>query len=340
MAFTSPFTNIPGLGSTTNITSHGLTNPWPDGSTNASNWSALSPTQQAAIGTKTPNNYVLASVNQTLKQSVSSSNSTLNAKNVVQSAVTRVTDGLGITTPAEKSNTDQTALTEDQMQLGYKVRLFAVRNFPSSYVVFEASPTVSESRSVEYAQVAPVHMPGSIQVYKRTGSRTFGVRAKLISRNTAQATKNMEYLQRLRGWTMPYFGVRDYALEEASTAFAKQDEAKGISNSTPGVPVSDSGSMLGAPPDVLYFYAYSSSVNAGSDRSGTDGRVNLKKIPVVLTNLSIDYPDDVDYIPVEGTGEPFPVKMEISIELLETHAPADYENFSLSAFKQGNLVQF
>jgi len=60
----------------------------------------------------------------------------------------------------------------------------------------------------------------------------------------------------------------------------------------------------------------------------------------VLTNLSIDYPDDVDYIPVEGTGEPFPVKMEISIELLETHAPVDYENFSLSNFKQGNLVQF
>ena len=135
MAFTSPFTNIPGLGSTTNITSHGLTNPWPDGSTNASNWSALSPTQQAAMGNKTPNNYVLASINQTLKQSVSSSNSTLNAKSVVQSAVTRVTDGLGITTPAEKPNTDQSALTEDQMQLGYKVRLFAVRDFPSSYVV-------------------------------------------------------------------------------------------------------------------------------------------------------------------------------------------------------------
>lgn len=101
---------------------------------------------------------------------------------------------------------------------------------------------------------------------------------------------------------------------------------------------SDANSMLGAPPDVLYLFAYSSSTGANAGRS--TGLVNIKKIPVVLTSVSITYPEDVDYIPVNGTNEPFPVRMDVSLELAEAHSPTDYEKFSLSMFKQGNLVQF
>lgn len=219
-------------------------------------------------------------------------------------------------------------------QFGYKVRLHAVRGYPSreGTVVFDVSPTLSESRSVEYAGVTPVHMPGSIQVYKKTNSRTFSLTAKLISRNQEQATTNMRYLQLLRGWTMPYFGLRS------------QFDGPTPPNARGGIPPTidnnDRSSMLGAPPDVLYLFAYSSSMGADADRSGSGGRVNLKKLPVVITSLNITYPEDVDYIPVKETGEPFPVRMEVSVELTETHSPRGYEDFSLSMFKQGLLTQF
>lgn len=219
--------------------------------------------------------------------------------------------------------------TNDQDAFGYKVRLFAVRNFPNERVIFEVSPTVSEGRTVEYNAVNPIHMPGSIQVYKRTGSRTFSVGAKFISRNVSQASMNMQYLQQLRGWTMPYFGLRSHYDVDTTAADARYDSAKKIS---------DAGSMLGAPPDVLYFYAYSSGAGSGGDRAGAF-QTNLKKIPVVITGLNFDYPDDVDYIPT-ANGDPFPVKMDVRIELAETHSPKGYEEFSLSMFKQGRLVQF
>lgn len=212
-----------------------------------------------------------------------------------------------------------TSKTGEGAGIGYKVRLFAVRDFPSDYVIFEVSPTLSESRTVDYQGVNPVHMPGSIQVYKRSNSRTFSIGAKLVSRNQSQADANIKTLQKLRGWTMPYFGIGDH---------------------TDGA---DTTSMLGAPPDVLYLYAYS---NDHQSEDGTRGKVedgamnvNLKKIPVVITSMSLDYPEDVDYIPT-SSGEPFPIKMEVKIDLAETHSPVGYEKFSLAAFKLGRLVQF
>lgn len=204
---------------------------------------------------------------------------------------------------------------------GYRVRLYAVRNFPQGErVIFDVTPTLSESRTVEYATVAPIHLPGSIQIYKRTGARTFSLGAKLVSRNQAQATENIRRLQLLRGWCMPYFGISDRSNERGHNKDA----------------------MLGAPPDVLYLYAYSSG-SGGSNRAGTGAiGINLKKIPVVITGMNLDYPEDCDYIPT-ADGDPFPVKMEVKLDLLETHSPGGengYETFSLTDFKNGRLVQF
>lgn len=89
------------------------------------------------------------------------------------------------------------------------------------------------------------------------------------------------------------------------------------------------GSNLGAPPAVLYLSAYS---NGGQ-------YTNINKIPVVMTNLSIQYPTDVDYIP-SSTGEPFPTIMSISMSLTESHSPVEYEGFSLADFKAGKLTGF
>lgn len=247
----------------------------------------------------------------------------------------------------------------------YKVRLISVLS-PRSRVVFEVTPTFSESRAVEYSPVTPVHMPGSIQVYKRTNSRTFSVGAKLISRSTFDTDLNLIYLQRLRSWTMPFFGANSSTLtstqQKTRTDIATLDtQLQGVqtipvsvasptsSNTAAGQEIqrnnlqsridalrqSQGIEMLGAPPEVLYLYGYSSSAN---DNRKT-GFVNINRIPVVITNLSISYPEDVDYLP-SSFGDPFPIRMDVTIELAETHSPTEYARFSLTEFKLGQLKNF
>ena len=94
--------------------------------------------------------------------------------------------------------------------------------------------------------------------------------------------------------------------------------------------------MLGAPPDVLYLYAYSSPTS----RDGKS-HVNINRVPVVLSQLGIQYPDDVDYIHTFYANlEPMPTKMSVTLMLLETHSPFEYEQFSLQNFKAGRLNHF
>jgi hypothetical protein len=91
-------------------------------------------------------------------------------------------------------------------------------------------------------------------------------------------------------------------------------------------------SSLGAPPEVLYLYGYSAD-----GTSPTDGPQNLRRIPVVITSLGFDYPNDVDYIPTLD-GVPFPTVMTISIELKETKSPYEIEQFSLADYRLGKLI--
>lgn len=225
-------------------------------------------------------------------------------------------------------------------------------------VSFDVTPTFSESRTVEYTSLSPIHTPGPIQVYRSTGARTFEVGAKLISRSSYDAYLNMKRLQILRSWQLPYFGLTDTLTAEnrAKRNFTgPQDDSNYIlygddREEMDRIRVAEYGVQLkGAPPEVLYLYAYSSSANDKRSSSGSFSPVNINRVPVVITSLSITYPDDVDYIPAYDPSaqlgandqtEPFPVKMDVSISLIETHSPSEYEKFNLVAFKQGNLVSF
>lgn len=81
---------------------------------------------------------------------------------------------------------------------------------------------------------------------------------------------------------------------------------------------------LGAPPPVLLFSGF--------------GENNIGKIPVVLESYSTDWPNDCDYIPTM-TGDPFPVVMDITVNLKESYSPAEYSNFNLFAYKSGWLSE-
>lgn len=243
----------------------------------------------------------------------------------------------------------------------YKVRLISVLN-EYERVNFDVTPSFQESRSVEYTPVVPLHIPGAIQVYKHTNSRNFSITARFISRNIDDALKNMFKLQTLRGWTMPYFGQYSSTLTaeqrknrndmtsrtnpaktSAQTAGGSQDRKKAriVSQEDTGV------ELLGAPPMILYLYAYSTSANDNRP----SGYVNINRVPVVITSLDFTYPEDVDYIPnIDPTSnlnvldpsltEAFPVRMDVSVSLVETHSPIEYERFSLSEYKQGKLPNF
>lgn len=202
----------------------------------------------------------------------------------------------------------------------YKVRLVSVVD-PTNNVVFDVTPTLTESGGVDYSQVAPVHLPGAIQIYRHTNPRQFSVGATLVSRTIEEATANMKRLQMLRAWRFPYFGT-------SSKEFDSQQNAISRVRST-------SPELRGAPPEVLYLYGYSSPEN-----SLRRSMVNLNKIPVVLQTLDITWPDDVDYLPTNNNNEPFPTRMQVSLSLAETHSPREFETFSLDKYRAGKLVNF
>lgn len=180
----------------------------------------------------------------------------------------------------------------------YKVKL--VNQNSDEKVIFKVSPELSENRTVNYTPLEPVQAPGQIFIYKNTSSRTFDLGdVKFISRTQEEAKKNLEDIQMIRSWTVPWFGTGG-------------DEE------------------LGAPPAVLNFSAYSSK----------GGFTNLFRIPVVIGNLSVNYPTDVDYIPAMGSKEPAPTIISISLSLIETHAPVEYNTFNLMKYKKGELVGF
>ena len=83
---------------------------------------------------------------------------------------------------------------------------------------------------------------------------------------------------------------------------------------------------IGLPPEILKFNAY--------------GEKNLKDIPVVLTNYSWTYPEDVDYVQAIDTNNisyPVPRVIEISLSIMECYAPNELSKFDLLAYKNGDL---
>lgn len=241
----------------------------------------------------------------------------------------------------------------------FKAKLVHFRDRSQVFII-NNSPSISESRTVNYDEIRPIHMPGSIMAYVTTPSRTFGVSdVKLISQTSQQATRNMIDLQMLRSWMLPRFGqgvvfksTAPISAGEGPSAMAPKAEVaarnrklkeiddknlKMLKSNEEYNSKINNNELLGMPPPILHFSAY-------SDSSQSKNRVNtllqnIQKIPVVMTNLSIAYPNDLDYIPTT-TGVPFPTIMTISFDLTETHSPKSFDEFNLDNFRAGILGGF
>lgn len=228
---------------------------------------------------------------------------------------------------------------------------FAARlsNERGESVIFESTPDIIETRNVNYSSMEPTHMPGQIYTYKGTSSRVYNVsNIRFISRTRGEAQRNLIWLHRLRGWCMPEFGTQGGEQNLDAVVWPEWDTANADAENTArkqSVDEFDRSSILedqkratanfgvnplGTPPDILYFSAYSSSNQVGA---------HINRVPVLIQQLSVPYPSDVDYITTAG-GVPMPTIMSLDITLIETHAPTEFEQFNLGAFKQGLLGGF
>lgn len=225
------------------------------------------------------------------------------------------------------------------MENFFKVKLRS--QLTNIVVVFDVVPDISETRNVEYKAFNPIHAPGTIYTYSHTTSRIIAINnARLVCRTPREASLNLARLNILRSWTLPYFG-------ESQSNF------------------------IGLPPDVLSFFAFSKGpgVNSADNQNTEIGQqtltsrdiikrerpTHLHNIPVVINNLQITYPSDVDYVPTEEAtfkfsndsdaieieaGVPFPTVMAVDIQLWETQSPSDFNRFSIEDYRAGILERF
>lgn len=135
-------------------------------------------------------------------------------------------------------------------------------------VKFDLTPTISESRSLNYVDEG-LPSPVGVVVYATTGNRRFTISSRFVSRNVGEAKCNYDYVNKLRSWTVPQ----------------REGESRSYR------------------PPILRLNGY---------------KKQFYNIPVVITELTINYPEDVDY--VETDLAMVPILQNIELSLLETHS--------------------
>lgn len=206
-------------------------------------------------------------------------------------------------TPAVSAKSMNAALGKSGNDSDHKVKLVELvpgTNQETYTMFFEVMPEVTESRSVSYEAIAPAQFPGAFQKYKNTESTQWTVNATFISRTTAEATQNLEYVNRLRAWTMPYYG---------DVTGAQYPE------------------RLGAPPPVLILSGFRKHMIGPVPVVLTSLNWNFPK--------DVDYIPAQS--PTGGGLIPFPTVIQIGIQLIESFSTAEFNNFSLNDFRLGDF---
>ena len=142
-------------------------------------------------------------------------------------------------------------------------------------VEFLNMPTIQEQRDANYKPADISHHPGEILKYVNTGSRSWTIQVKLTSRNVSEATTNLNYINVIRSWLMPFYGT---------------------GNSDPNLQ-----QYLGAPPPILTLTAY--------------GAQMIGPVPCILLSYSWTFPNDCDYIPAaDGSPFPVILDVNITLK--------------------------
>ena len=205
---------------------------------------------------------------------------------------------------------------QDEVQVDTLKKFVSLRDGKYIYLV-DNTPKIDESLTVSYQSKNVPQLPTSINYYESTSARTFSVsNISLVSRTRDEATENQRIVAMLRAWCKPVFGEGDakklkdqHKLYDQHTSIDENGKQKDIE-------FIELYYTLGMPPPILLFSAYQ-----GTDPSGNPnklGRSGIQDVPVVITNLSIEWTDDVDYIPSKYNA-PVPIIQTISLTLLDDH---------------------
>ncbi len=81
----------------------------------------------------------------------------------------------------------------------------------------------------------------------------------------------------------------------------------------------------GTPPPVLLFSGYGDYV--------------FNDLNVIMTNFSISYPEDIDYIQIPNTNSYLPAMFNINLGLVVQNTPAKQRSFNLGSFRNGSLLK-
>ena len=193
-------------------------------------------------------------------------------------------------------------------------------------VEFKSMPEIQEQRQVQYEAVQPPQTPGAFQKYKQTDSTTWQVNATLVSRNSLEASENLRIINRLRGWTMPYFGndIKRWAEQK-----------------------------LGAPPPTLKFSGYSEAVVGPVPVVITSMNWTWPKdvdwlpavVPYAESDILARQTDPLarqqeinDQVDAGVNVAPFPAVIQVTISLVESFSTTQFNNFNLQAYRAGDMV--
>lgn len=196
-------------------------------------------------------------------------------------------------------------------------------------VRFFISPEMSESRHVNYVDISDVRLPSSILIWMGSPSRTFSLNAKLLARSTAEADRSFKDLNMLKSWcvtntptivgnTINRVSENDFLKKPPASPSDTEGEEEPIQFQLPETLFADT-------PPVLLLEGYGGQ---------------FRNIPVVITDLTITYPSDIDYVQ-NAKGVYVPILQDVSISLKEARDISGHSGaistFNLSKFKAGTL---
>lgn len=206
---------------------------------------------------------------------------------------------LGILGPVPMNETPADTLRPDPSDntLSYKVKITAEPT--GDVIVFDTMPQISELQYADYQEFTPVHHPGAILKYAGTRGREWSLTIKLIVRTALEASANLEKINIIRSWLMPYHG-------------------QGTADST------ETKRYLGAPPPILTLTGYGPKV--------------IGPIKCVLQNYQWTWDNDVDWVQTaDSVPVAFPVLLTVQMALRESWSPREFSNFNLLAYRSGDL---
>lgn len=202
----------------------------------------------------------------------------------------------------------------------------------SNGMVWNYTPVITESGTVNYELEQPVHTNSGYNNYKNTSNRVISIQGTFMAGTATEAMYLLSCMHFIRSVSLMDFGRQ--AADSSNPDFA----------------------VVGSPPPILLLSAYGSYV--------------YNDIPVILKSYQFSFPDDVSYIqvPVDTSTPDYnfsdsvtrkyfqslrangvmdannevwvPQKMNITIQLEQQPTP-DYmsKTFNLNAFKRGSLLR-